>query len=184
MKPSIINSYQEMVRVVDMVRNLDLKMTAKLSVGTRGPCIVSSKSASQIGQYICSTARALNMAVSEEDRQEGLAWRRRAPALLAEAWGNALQPASQLSERVEGYPGSLESTQGLLTAMLPLQPGDPSDKDRLYYLDVHDKLSVCGTYRPDLVGVWGAMLATSTGVMVDVKNQQDEYLTNENIHQV
>lgn len=167
-----------------MFRNMDLKWTSKLSSAFRGPYVVSSKSASQIGQSIRSSARALIMDVSEKDRQEGLAWRKRAPELLAEAWDEALQFASQLPECVKGDPRSFKSTQGLLTAMLSLQPGDPYDLNRMYYLDGHDKLSVCGMYRPDLVGVWGAVLATSTGVMVDVKNQRGDYLTNENIHQV
>ena len=68
--------------------------------------------------------------------------------------------------------------------MLSLQPGDPSDRDRLVYWDVHDKLSVCGAYKPDIIGTWGAMLATATGVIVDIKNQLSDYLSNENIHQV
>ena len=173
-----------MASVVNMVRNMDMKWTVKLSLGTKGPSITSSKSASLIGQSIRSSARAFSMAVVEEDRQAGLAWRQRMPAMLGRAWDEALKPSSLLPECVKGSPRSLKSTQGLLTAMLSLQPGDPSDKDRLCYLDVHDKLSVCGVHRPDLVGVWGAMLATSTGVMVDVKDQQGEHLTNENIHQV
>lgn len=161
-----------------MVRNMDMKWTQRLSSGARGPYAVSSKSASQIGQSIRSSARAFNMVLSEDDRQEGLAWRQRAPRSLAAAWDKALL------ESVRGDPQSFQSTQGLMTAMLTLQPGDPSNHNRLYYLDVHDKLSVCGAHRPDLVGIWGALLATSTGVIVDIKSQQVEYLSNENIHQV
>jgi hypothetical protein len=167
-----------------MVRNMDMKWTQRLSLGARGPYAVSSKSASQIGQSIRSSARAFNMVLSEDDRQEGLAWRQRAPRSLAAAWDKALQPSSRLLESVRGDLQSFQSTQGLMTAMLTLQPGDPSNHNRLYYLDVHDKLSVCGAHRPDLVGVWGALLATSTGAIVDIKSQQVEYLSNENIHQV
>ena len=68
--------------------------------------------------------------------------------------------------------------------MLLLQPGDASDRNRLIFWDVHNKLSVCGAYKPDIVGAWGAMMATTTGVVFDIKNQLSEYLSNENIHQV
>ena len=173
-------SCQDVVSVVNMVR--DLKLATKLSSGAG--VRVSSQSASQIGQSIRSKAKAFNIVVSEDDRQEGLAWRLRAPASLAEAWDEALQPASKLPECVKGAPLSLKSTQGLLTAMLSLQPGDPFNHNRLFYLDVHDNLSVCGVHRPDIVCVWGAPLATSTGVVLDVKNQKGEYVTNENIYQV
>ena len=167
-----------------MFHNQDLKWSAKLSLGSKESCYVSPKSASQIGQSIRTSARAFNMVVSQEDKQEGEAWRQRASTLLVEAWDGARQPGSKLPEIVKGTPRSFESTQGILTAMLSLQPGDPSDLNRLYYIDVHDKLSVCGVHKPDLLGVWGAMLATATGLIVDVKTQRGEYLTNENIHQV
>jgi len=170
------------VNLGNQFRNLDLKWSTKLTA--RGPHVVSSKSASQMGQSIRSTARAFLMVLSEEDKQEGLAWRHRAPALLGQSWDRALEPDSKLPECVRGAPGSSESTQGLLSAMLSLQPGDPSDRDRLVYWDVHDKLSVCGAYKPDIIGAWGAMLATATGVIVDIKNQFSEYLSNKNIHQV
>lgn len=124
------------------------------------------------------------MVLSEDDKHEGLAWRQRAAELLGQLWDGARGPDSKLQESVRGAPGSYKSTQGLLSAMLLLQPGDPSDHDRLVYWDVHDKLSVCGAYKPDIVGAWGAVLATATGVIVDIKNQLSEYLSNENIYQV
>ena len=68
--------------------------------------------------------------------------------------------------------------------MLAHQAGEPGHLDRLRLVDVHDRQSVCGNHRPGCIGIWGAMLPSATGFILDVKTQQDYYFSHEKVHQV
>ena len=152
-----------------------------------GGYAVSSKSASQIGQKIVSGAARLKLSVSDANKAAAAVWKQKAAAAspqLAQAWDHARSASSSLPESGRHGLSPFDTTQGLLTAMLAHQPGDPDHLDRLRLVDVHDRQSVCGSHRPDCIGIWGAMLPSTTGFILDGKTQLYNYFSHENVHQV
>ena len=89
-----------------------------------------------------------------------------------------LQPESKLLEK--GKEGC-EDIQKIFNGLLPTQP-----PGRLCVHDTHDKRSVCGNFKPDIVISAGQQnpLPSSTVVVVDLKQQGRAYNCAASIHQV
>ena len=149
---------------------------------------VSSTSASEMGRKIKDKAvTGVFISILTEDTKAGLSWRELADEALGARWDNAIAPKSSLPESLrpetkEKNP-SADSVQSLMTDMLKIQPGG---SDGIRFVDVHDKASVCGKYRPDIVGVVrGILIPSATGLILDLKKQEaGTFFSHENIFQV
>lgn len=174
---------QELDMKIDkkVVQALKLRDTAK-------QLFVSSMSASEMGRKIKEKAvTGVFVSILTEDTKAGLSWRELADEALGARWDNAIAPESLLPESLRPETKeknlSADSVQGLMSDMLKIQP-DRSDGIR--FVDVHDKASVCGNYRPDIVGVVrGILIPSATGLILDLKKQEaGTYFSHENIFQV
>jgi hypothetical protein len=147
-------------------------------IKTKNLTQVSSRSASQIGQEIKSSARMIEILVSVSDEALAEDWKQKAGAHGIQ-WQAATQPDSSLPESATANGLSI---QGLMTSMLKYQSDD--DTSTLVLEDVHSKLSVCGSLKPDIIGVVkGLQIPSATGFILDLKTQKEDYLSNENIYQ-
>lgn len=161
-------------------RALEQKV-AGLSMKVKNTTQVSSSSANEIGKNIKSKAKLLEFDVGNQDIQAAKKWMKRAGTNLSQRWKAAIHGQSSLPEASVDS----ESTQTLLTEMLAHQERDQSS---LILEDVHSAPSVCGNFKPDIIGVVkSTKIPSSTGFILDLKKQikdGSDYMQHENIHQV
>ena len=163
-------------------RALEQKITRlSMQVKVKNTTQVSSSSANEIGKKIKIEAKLLKFDVGNEDIQAAKNWMRRAGTNLSQRWTAAIHGQSSLPEASVDS----ESTQTLLTEMLVHQERDQSS---LILEDVHSAPSVCGNFKPDIIGmVKSTKIPSATGFILDLKKQMKDgsnYMQHENIHQV
>lgn len=164
-------------------RALEQKITRlSMQVKVKNTTQVSSSSANEIGKKIKSEAKLLKFDVGNEDIQAAENWMSRAGTDLSQRWIAAIHKQSSLPE---ASVDESESTQTLLTEMLVHQERDQSS---LILEDVHSSPSVCGNFKPDIIGVVkSTKIPSATGFILDLKKQKkngSDYMQHENIHQV
>lgn len=144
-----------------------------LQVKTKNRILISSSSASEIGGGIRTSATMMDamISVTAADKAEAKAWKDRAGEPLGSQWEAATQAESSLPE---------SDVQGLMSSLLRYQNNDST----LVLVDVHSTHSVCGLFKPDIIGVVKELqIPNTTGLILDLKKQSGEYFTNKNIHQ-
>jgi hypothetical protein len=145
-----------------------------------GLALATGESDSVVGQRILnSAAREALVEVSDQSRSLAASWLASAK-VKGKAWKAATKSSSSLPESGSG------GVQEIVTNMLGVEI-KTSMKISILLHDQHLCSSVCGrNWRPDVVGVArnGALLPTSTGVIIELKGQQENYAAPANIHQV
>ena len=133
----------------------------------------SATSASTLGHDILDRAvREQLVTVTSRAVDDAQAWLYRAgPAGIR--FSAASQPESQLLEQ---GPSGTEDVQGIFSDMLATQPSSqqqgPAAASLLHLRDVHSVRSVCGNFKPDILGSFGSdPLASNTGLLLDLKRQ-------------
>ena len=88
---------------------------------------------------------------------------------LSQRWKAAIHKQSSLPE---ASVDESESTQTLLTEMLVHQERDQSS---LILEDVHSSPSVCGNFKPDIIGVVkSTKIPSATGFILNLKKQKKD----------
>lgn len=152
-----------------------------MQVKVKNTTQVSSSSANEIGKNIKREAKLLKFDVGDQDIQAATKWLSDAGKKLKQRWTAAIKSQSSLPEASVDS----ESIQTLLTEMLMHQERDQSS---LILEDVHSAPSVCGKFKPDIIGVVkSTKIPSATGFILDLKKQKkdgSDYMQHENIHQV
>lgn len=166
---------------IDEFQAFRQEVEARLAIsGRQGQALVTGESDSVAGQRILDTAvkRSL-VSVSSGSRALAETWMA-ANKSVGKAWKDASQASSSLSESGE------EGIQEIVTNLLEVKiKNDAFDKASIRLHDVHLSPSVCGPcWRPDIVGAAGTVLPSSTGVIIELKGQKDNYAAPANIQQI
>lgn len=138
-------------------------------------------SASVLGQEMIEKAIKRDpVTISDADREEAGRWLARAKskdARLYQAWVAATSHDSKLPEA--------GGTQDVLSRMLPFQPAAAGTQRPLQLYDTHDRASVCGDLRPDMVcSTASAMVPSCAAAVLELKGQTQPFNSPANFHQV